>query len=100
MNSESGTPAGFDSTAALILVPEPELTPGSTHFDFSSDDEPEEYDAHLERLRDSAVPPLPSFSVFLYLFSPYIKLGALLLPCSGLPLKVLLPALLLTRPLA
>ena len=76
---------GFDSTAALILVPDAEETPASTSFDFSSDDEAEEQsDLQLERLRSGSIPPLSSLSVFLYLLAPYLKLGALLLPGAGL----------------
>ncbi|KAI0667744.1 hypothetical protein C8Q78DRAFT_981745 [Trametes maxima] len=80
---------GFDSSAALILVPDADDTPASTSFDFSSDDEAEEQsDLVLERLRSSSVPPLSSLSVFLYLLVPYLKLGALLLPEAGLQSKV------------
>ncbi|KAI0373665.1 hypothetical protein BV20DRAFT_962228 [Pilatotrama ljubarskyi] len=79
---------GFDSSAALILVPDAEETPNSTSFDFSSDDETEEEsDLQLERLRNSPIPPLSSLSVFLYLLAPYLKLGALLVPEAGLSKK-------------
>ena len=75
---------GFDSSAALILVADAEDgTPaGGVAFDFSSedDDTEDESDLQLERLRNSAIPPLSTFSVFLYLLSPFTKLGALLLP--------------------
>ncbi|KAI0763595.1 hypothetical protein BD413DRAFT_483917 [Trametes elegans] len=77
---------GFDSSAALILVPDAEDTPASTSesFDFSSDDdEADESDLQLERLRASPIPPLSSLSVFLYLLAPYLKLGALLVPETG-----------------
>ncbi|KAI0754736.1 hypothetical protein C8Q80DRAFT_1140665 [Daedaleopsis nitida] len=89
---------GFDSSAALILVPDSEDGPSSSAaFDFSSedDDTEDESDVQLERLRNSAIPPLSSFSVFLYLLSPYTKLGALVLPSAGLPLKVGVPTLVL-----
>ncbi|KAI9058133.1 hypothetical protein FKP32DRAFT_1597205 [Trametes sanguinea] len=81
---------GFDSTAALIVVPDGEETPASTSFDFSSDDDldAEEHSDHqLERLRNSPIPPLSSVSVFLYLLAPYVKLGALVLPDAGLQKK-------------
>ncbi|CDO69910.1 hypothetical protein BN946_scf184884.g69 [Trametes cinnabarina] len=81
---------GFDSTAALILVPDAEETPASTSFDFSSDDDldAEEQSVHqLDRIRNSSIPPLSSISVFLYLLVPYLKLGALLLPEAGLQKK-------------
>ena len=66
----------YDSTAALILVPDvEETTPTGAAFDFSSDDdEPEDSDLQLERLRNSPIPPLSSISVFLYLFAPFLKL--------------------------
>ena len=65
-------------------------------FAFASDDD-EELDAGdlaLERLRASSIPPLPSASVFLYLLAPYLKLGALLVPATGLPVRVAVPTLL------
>ena len=87
---------GFDSSAALILVADAEDgTPaGGVAFDFSSedDDTEDESDLQLERLRNSAIPPLSTFSVFLYLLSPFTKLGALLLPSVALPLKLGVPA--------
>ncbi|KAI0647838.1 hypothetical protein C8Q79DRAFT_1008244 [Trametes meyenii] len=86
---------GFDSSAALILVPDAEETPASTSFDFSSDDEAEEQsDLALERLRSSPIPPLSSLSVFLYLLAPYLKLGAFIVPEAGLQSKVGLFAVL------
>ncbi|KIK69683.1 hypothetical protein GYMLUDRAFT_236179 [Collybiopsis luxurians FD-317 M1] len=39
-------------------------------------------------------------TVFLYLFSPYLKLGAILLPNADMPLKLSLPAMLLFVTLA
>lgn len=93
--SGRGSPIyGFDSSAALILV---EDTPHGQSFDLSSedDDTEDESDVQLERLRNSAIPPLSSVSVFLYLFSPFTKLGALLLPSIGLTLNIGVPALVL-----
>ncbi|KAH9854781.1 hypothetical protein C2E23DRAFT_901749 [Lenzites betulinus] len=83
---------GFDSSAALILVPDvDETTPASTSFGFSSDDDdPEdESDLQLERLRSSTIPPLSSLAVFLrlYLLALQLKLGALLVPAAGVPGK-------------
>ncbi|TBU44418.1 hypothetical protein BD309DRAFT_1000494 [Dichomitus squalens] len=87
----------YDSTAALILVPDvEETTPTGAAFDFSSDDdEPEDSDLQLERLRNSPIPPLSSISVFLYLFAPFLKLGALIIPSLDIPLRIAAPALLL-----
>ena len=91
---------GFDSSAALILVADSEddaVSPAhGGAFVFASDDD-EELDAGdlaLERLRASSIPPLPSASVFLYLLAPYLKLGALLVPATGLPVRVAVPTLL------
>ncbi|OBZ68807.1 hypothetical protein A0H81_11193 [Grifola frondosa] len=84
---------GFDSSAALILVTDSDGTPNSASFDFSSDDEAEGDSDQLERLRSSSIPPLSSISVFLYLLAPFLKLGALLVPDGGLPLKISIPAL-------
>ncbi|KAL1950431.1 hypothetical protein VTO73DRAFT_5555 [Trametes versicolor] len=84
---------GFDSSAALILVSDAEDTPNNTSFGFSSDDDDaddldlDQSDLQLDRLRGSAVPPLSSVSVFLYLLAPYLKLGALLVPEAGVPGK-------------
>ncbi|KAH8082022.1 hypothetical protein BXZ70DRAFT_979564, partial [Cristinia sonorae] len=86
----------YDSSAALIVVhdnEEPEYDP--TSFDFSSDDEESEEDEQYERLRSSSVPPLPATSVFLYLFSPLLKLGAIQLfdASKGVQLKWAITAL-------
>ncbi|KAI0699948.1 hypothetical protein C8T65DRAFT_658705 [Cerioporus squamosus] len=90
---------GFDSSAALILVPDTEDsgTPNGVSFDFSSedDDTEDESDLQRERIRNSSIPPLSSISVFLYLLAPFTKLGALLTPSADLPLKVALPAFVL-----
>lgn len=87
---------GFDSSAALILVPDNDDLAASTPFSISSDDEydSEEDNDGVDRIQASAFPPLSSISVFLYLLSPFFKFGAILLPNVGLPLKVAVPALL------
>ena len=96
---------GFDSSAALILVPDTEDSAANTPFSISSDDEYDSDDdsgvgGTADRLQASAFPPLSSVSVFLYLLSPFLKLGALLLPNADLPLKVAIPALLFFAGLA
>lgn len=93
---------GFDSSAALILVPDSDDPAASTPFGISSDDE---YDSDedsdgVDRMQASAFPPLSSITVFLYLLSPFLKLGAILLPHASLPLKVAAPALLFFAALA
>ena len=45
--------------------------------DYDDSDE-DEQDSHFDRLRSSSIPPLTSSSVFLYLFAPLLKLGAIL----------------------
>lgn len=98
--SDEETPlSALDSSAALILVHDSEDS--SSPFEFSDDedgrDEDDELVSPMFELRDSAVfPPLPPSLVFLYLLSPYLRLGALNLPYSNLPLKFGLPALLLS----
>lgn len=103
----------YDSTAALIVVPEhddldiehddPEEP--TTPFElFSSDDDSQLEDGELDdtqldgasRGLYSSIPPLSSTTIFLYLLSPLLKLGALLSSSLGLeelPLRICLPAL-------
>ncbi|KAF9527503.1 hypothetical protein CPB83DRAFT_907514 [Crepidotus variabilis] len=91
--------SALDSSTALILVHDSEES--NSPFDFSEDEEEGEGDDELVspmfELRKSAVfPPLPPSLVFLYLLAPYLRLGALNLPYSKLPLKFGLPALFLS----
>ncbi|KAI0074119.1 hypothetical protein K474DRAFT_1699892 [Panus rudis PR-1116 ss-1] len=79
---------GYDSSAALILVPEGQDEEGDpTVFDFTSDDE-DAADEHFERLRSSSIPPLSSTAVFLYLLAPLLKFGAILTVDEGGKLPV------------
>ncbi|KAI0784770.1 hypothetical protein C8Q75DRAFT_777550 [Abortiporus biennis] len=117
-----GSPSGrhspvsaIDSSTALILVhdneeqDEPEIHDAEM-FEFTShsDDEDElqehEDEIQLERLRSSAVPPMSSASIFLYLLTPLLKLGAILIVdesgdgtggVAGVSLKTGLVALIL-----
>lgn len=85
----------LDSTSALILVPDSNDN-NAPPFDFSSDEDPEDegaFEPQIE-MRRASVPPLPPSVVFLYLLSPYLKLGAMFLPHVDLPLKYGLPPLL------
>ncbi|KAF9046222.1 hypothetical protein BJ165DRAFT_1403704 [Panaeolus papilionaceus] len=90
----------LDSSAALILVHDDEPD-DEDQFNFTDDededrgDEDEIVSPLFEVRRLPAFPPLPPVRVFLYLVSPYLKLGALNLPYANLPLKYGLPALLL-----
>lgn len=85
----------FDSEAALILVSDHEQTDDmdSASFGFSSDEERDEEDSFQQA--PSSTAPLSSISVFLYLISPLLKLGALLstFEVARLPLKLALPGL-------
>lgn len=84
-----------ESTTALILLPdsEDEIT---APFNFS-DEESDSEDTPSPSTRRShltpSIPPLPPSSVFLFLLSPYLSLGALLLPSTPTPLKYGLTAL-------
>lgn len=93
-----------DSTTALILLPDDE---DSIHAPFHFDDDDDENDGLNDDdeafpIQDTArrsslsaaVPPLSPSSIFLYLLSPYLSLGALLIPTSATPLKYGLSALL------
>lgn len=81
---------GLDSSSALILVHDSEDS--NIPFDFSSDDEDDDHSPQFE-VRRASVTPLGPPVVFLYLLSPYLKLGALFLPHTSLPLKYGLPSL-------
>lgn len=97
----------FDSSAALIVVPGNEQddldAEDPTAFEFlssSDDDSPDgelDDDDRLGRTaRYSSGPALSSLTVFVYLLSPLLKLGALLSSSAGIaqfPLRLSLPAL-------
>ncbi|KAF5369344.1 hypothetical protein D9758_002506 [Tetrapyrgos nigripes] len=98
--------AGLDSSSALILVHD--SSDEEAPFDFSDDEdnvnnnhgaEEDDVDSHFT-LGRPYIQPLSSTSVFLYLLSPYLKLGAMLLPNVNLPLKFGLPALLVSAVLS
>lgn len=94
-SSRSSSPiTALDSSAALILVHDPEDS--NTPFDFSSDDEDDD-DDHSPQFdtRRASTPPLGPAVVFLYLLAPYLKLGAIFLPHTALPLQYGLPPLLM-----
>ncbi|KDQ62612.1 hypothetical protein JAAARDRAFT_171126 [Jaapia argillacea MUCL 33604] len=103
VSSQTSLQSSLDSRTALILVPDPEDTPLSPQspFHFSDDDElEEEIASQSEQLWSSSIPPLAPVVVFLYLLSPYLKLGALLLPQWHQPLRIGLPVLFLLAALA
>lgn len=87
--------SAIDSSAALILVHDDdlELEDNNTPFDISDEDD-DAFDPQFE-VRSASIPPLAPSVVFLYLLSPYLKLGAMFLPNTGLPLKYGIPPLVL-----
>ncbi|KAJ6462013.1 hypothetical protein C8R47DRAFT_101020 [Mycena vitilis] len=84
--------SNFNSSTALILVHDDEEP--SSPFDFPDDDEDVPESPEFE-IRRSFSPPMAPSLVFLYLLSPYLKLGALFLPNTQLPLKFGIPPLLI-----
>jgi hypothetical protein len=91
LSSGSSSPrlTTFDSSTALILVPDDQDSE-SAPFDFTDDDDDETEQQYTPQKTST---PLYPTTVFLYLLSPYLKLGALLLPNLNLPLKYGIPSL-------
>lgn len=84
---------GLNSSTSLVLVhDDEEYTPFNFPNDNDDDEEDDRNDPQFE-FRRAFCPPLPPSTIFLYLLSPYLKLGAMCLPNTGLPLKYGLPAL-------
>ncbi|TFK52239.1 hypothetical protein OE88DRAFT_1628061 [Heliocybe sulcata] len=79
--------SSLDSTTALVLIHDPDEAVEESPFDVSGDEEEE------DDLGGAAAPALPPATVFLYLLSPYLKLGALLVPSHTLPLDWAVPTL-------
>ncbi|KAJ3572961.1 hypothetical protein NP233_g2744 [Leucocoprinus birnbaumii] len=106
--------SALDSTAPLILVHDNDEEDGYDNdrdverplaMDFSSsDEENDDFDDSLSPLYQIngklSIPPLPPFTIFIYLLSPYLKFGALLLPYYQLPLEYGLSGLLISAILA
>nr|GAT60253.1 predicted protein [Mycena chlorophos] len=81
----------FGSETSLILVHDDEpSTPFSISDDADDDEDPQSPELEVRRHWSPAMQPS---LVFLYLLSPYLKLGAMLLPNTQLPLKFGIPAL-------
>ncbi|KAL0960967.1 hypothetical protein HGRIS_005964 [Hohenbuehelia grisea] len=80
----------MDSSTALILVHDDDGD--NSPFELSDD---EEHDDTTFETRRPSVQPLAPSVVFIYLLSPFLKHGAMLLPDFGLPLKYAIPPLLL-----
>jgi hypothetical protein len=78
----------MDSSQALILVNDDDDNMSTAPFEFYSDDEDDLDSPPFDNgHRLAYVQPLVPSAVFLYLLVPYLKLGAILLPNSGLPIK-------------
>jgi len=99
------------STTPLILVHEEQDDDDDRDIerpliiDFSSsDDDNDDLDGLLSPLHQMngklSIPPLSPFTIFIYLLSPYLKLGALLLPYFQLPFRYGLSSLLVSAVLA
>jgi len=97
--------SALDSSTALILVHDDEdeeeslfpFTDDEDEREGREDEDDDELVSPMFELRRSAVfPPLPPSLVFLYLLVPYLRLGALSMPYTQLPLKYGLPALFLS----
>lgn len=90
----------LDSSAALILVHDSDDSPQDFDFSDEDDDDRDELDelvSPMFQVRSSAAcPPLPPSSVFLYLLAPLLKLGALNIQSTQVPLKFGLPVLFLS----
>ncbi|KAJ7069753.1 hypothetical protein C8F01DRAFT_976514 [Mycena amicta] len=84
--------SNFNSSTSLILVHDPDEP--STTFDFP-DDDPDAPDSPDFEIRRAWSPAMGPSLILLYLLSPYLKLGAMLLPNTELPLKYGLPSLVL-----
>ena len=92
-NSPTAALSALDSSAPLILVHEPDED--DTPFDFSDDeDQGDDLVSPIFEIRKASIPPLPPSIVFLYLLTPYLKLGALSIINAQLPLKYGLSSLL------
>jgi hypothetical protein len=83
--------SALDSSAALILLHDPEDSNDPFNFTDDEDNDRDE-DSNLvspvfDMRKSTVFPPLNPSLVFLYLLAPYLKLGALDLLNSRLPLK-------------
>ncbi|KAI0058266.1 hypothetical protein BV25DRAFT_1891581 [Artomyces pyxidatus] len=103
-SSQAGPSAPLISPhSELILVQDEEEEDATRNeaFDFSSDDDlADDLDTQSERLKASAIPPLSPTLVFLYLLTPFLKLGPMLVPTSDTPLSHSIPALVVFSLLA
>jgi hypothetical protein len=88
--------SGLDSSSALVLLPHQD---DQDFFGFSSDEDEEDHDPQLEIMK-LQIPPLPAYTVFLYLLAPYLRVGAILAADHIIPLKFGLLSLFLAAALS
>ncbi|KAF8842204.1 hypothetical protein BDN67DRAFT_899961 [Paxillus ammoniavirescens] len=79
------SPSGIGSNSHLVLLPNTEDRDPYDEF-VSDDDVEDDPDSQLE-ISKPTTPPLPPSVVFLYLLSPYLRLGAVYIPDGETPLK-------------
>ncbi|KAJ7643929.1 hypothetical protein FB45DRAFT_823717 [Roridomyces roridus] len=84
--------SNFNSSTSLILVHDDEEP--TSPFDFRDNDDGDEPESPDFEIRRHFSPAMAPSLVFLYLLSPYLKLGALLLPNTQHPLKYGIPLLI------
>ncbi|KAI5981140.1 hypothetical protein EDD15DRAFT_2416715, partial [Pisolithus albus] len=81
-----GSLSGPASSSVLVLLPDTET---QDPYDFGSDDDEsdDEHDSQLE-IQGLPMPPLGSPVVFLYLLSPYLRLGSMYIIDGGEPISL------------
>ncbi|KIJ62606.1 hypothetical protein HYDPIDRAFT_114264 [Hydnomerulius pinastri MD-312] len=97
------SPSGLSSIGSnsqLVLLPDTE--DGDSYDEFDSDDEADDDNELGSRLesRNLSIPPLAPSVVFLYLLSPYLRLGAINIPDGDTPLKYGLASLVIATVLS
>ncbi|KAF7314404.1 hypothetical protein MKEN_00913200 [Mycena kentingensis (nom. inval.)] len=98
-SSEESSPIFSTSSTSLILVHDRDDSEHS--FDFPNDEDRENEPSSPDfEIRRAWSPAMNSPLVFLFLLSPLLKLGAMLLPNTQLPLKFGIPALFVFAVLA
>ncbi|KAF9241157.1 hypothetical protein BU15DRAFT_45288 [Melanogaster broomeanus] len=95
-HSHSGSP-GLGSNPQLVLLPNTEDRDPYDEFlsDVEDEDEGEGDPNQQLGISPLSIPPLPPSVVFLYLLSPYLRLGAMYIPDGDTPLEYGLVALVL-----
>ncbi|EGN98475.1 hypothetical protein SERLA73DRAFT_109984 [Serpula lacrymans var. lacrymans S7.3] len=82
------------SSSALVLLPDSEDTSqDSDPYGLFSEEETEEEQDQQPEIRRLAIPPLAPSAIFVYLLSPYLRLGAMYITSGNIPLKYALACL-------